>query len=434
MEDATKIYLLACESVKEETHQAMEAAIHNFCTLHSRAGSQVPFSSINYGMDTSNEGRLVIRELLNATWEGLGDGETPIFPIQIFVLKDGINYNSNDINYDLFKYSMKVSAKRLYPNYLSQDSSFNLPYYKPDDPRTFAATMGCRSRVIANINGEETYTSRGNFAFTTINLPKVALEAKGDINKFFKLFDRCIKQCKKYLELRFEIIAKKKVKNFPFVMGQGIYMGSENLGPEDEVRSALKNATLSIGFVGLAEALVALIGKHHGESEEAQELGLKIVGHLRDMTDKFTKETHMNWSTFATPAESYAGKAMKLLREQYGIIPGVTEHAYLTNSNHVPVYYPICASKKIRIEAPYHSLCNAGAISYIEMDGDPLNNLEVFEKLMRYMHDNDCGYFAISHAIDRCPICGYTGIIKDECPACHYKETKHIDIGLKERI
>lgn len=400
----------------------------------NKSTAQVPFSSINYGMCTSPEGRLVIRETLKATWEGLGNGETAIFPIQIFVIKEGINYNPEDINYDLFQQAMKTSAKRLYPNFLSQDASYNLPYYKPDDPRTFAATMGCRTRVIGNVNGEETFTSRGNFAFVTINLPKLAIEAKGDIKKFFKLFNKYIKLCKRYLEFRFEIIAQKKVKNFPFIMGQGIYMGSENLGPEDEVRPALKNATLSIGFVGLAEALVALIGKHHGESEEAQELGLQIISYLREMTDKFTNETHMNWSTFATPAESYASTAMKILRKQYGIIPGVTEHAYLSNSCHVPVYYPICASKKIKIEAPYHSLCNAGSISYVELAGDPLNNMEVFEKLVRFMHDNDMGYFALSHAVDRCPMCGFTGVIKDECPKCHYRDKERKDIGVMNRL
>lgn len=264
-------------------------------------------------------------------------------------------------------------------------------------------------------------------------MPKLALEAKGDISKFFKLFDKYIDVCKRYLEFRFEIIAKKKVKNFPFVMGQKLYLGSEDLGPEDEIRPALLNSTLSIGIIGLAEALVVLTGKHHGESEEAQELGLKIVSHLRKMTDKFTKETHMNWSAFATPAEGLAGHAAKILQKQYGKIPGVTDRGYLTNSTHVPVYYPICASKKIRIEAPYHALFNAGQIAYVIMDGEPLNNLEVFEKIIRYMYKNDMGYFSISHNVDRCPKCGYTGIIKDECPVCHYKEQEHCDIGVVTR-
>ena len=287
----------------------------------------------------------------------------------------------------------------------------------------------CRTRVVSNVNGEEIFTSKGNFAFATLNLPKIAIEAKSDIQKFFKLFEKYIRVCKRYLEYRFEIIARKKVKNFPFVMGQGLYMGSENLGPEDEIRPALKNASLSIGFIGLAETLILLTGKHHGESEEAQKLGLEIVGYLRSMTDKFIKSSRMNWSTFATPAEGYAGSALKILRKQYGIIPRVTDHDFLTNSFHVPVYYKCCASEKIRIEAPYHSLCNAGAISYIEMDGDPLNNLTAFESLVRAMYEADMGYFAISHSNDHDPVCGYTGIIKDECPHCHRKETVVHNLG-----
>ena len=422
LEEATKIYILACDSVAEETHQAMEAVIHNLNTLHSRAGSQVPFSSLNYGMDTSPEGRLVIRELLQATWEGLGDGETPIFPVQVFQLKAGVNYNPEDINYDLFKLAMKVSAKRLFPNFVSIDASFNLPYYKPGVYQTYAAAMGCRTRVVGNVNGEETFTSRGNFAFVTLNLPMIALMAKGDLDNFFKLYDKYIKLSKKYLEFRYEIIARKKVKNFPFVMGQRIYMGSEKLSDEDDIRGALKNSTLSIGYCGLAECLKVLVGKHHGESKEAQELGLKIIGHLREMTDKFTKQTHMNWSTFSTPAESTAGKFLRAIRKKYGIIEGVSDHEYLTNSNHVPVYYKISAIDKIKIEAPYHAFTNAGNISYIELDGDPLQNLDAFETIVRAMHDADMGYFSINHPVDRCLNCGYTGVIENECPKCHAKE------------
>lgn len=318
-------------------------------------------------------------------------------------------------------------------NYLSADCSFNKPYYKEDDYRTWPVAMGCRTRVIGNVNGEEIFTSRGNFAFVTIILPKLALEAKGDIKKFFRLFDKYIKLCRKYLEFRFEIIARKKVKNFPFVMGQGLYMGSENLGPEDEIRPALLNATMSIGVIGLAEALVALTGKHHGESDDAQKLGLEIISHLRKKTDQLTKETHMNWSSFGTPAEGLAGAAAKILQKQYGKIPGVTDRPYLTNSTHVPVYFPICASKKIRIEAPYHAMLNAGQIGYVELGGDPTENLDTFEKLIRYMYENDMGYFALTHNVDRCPVCGYTGVIKDECPKCHYKEQEHCDLGIINR-
>lgn len=434
----------ACEDVEDETFQAMEAVIHNFNSLHSRAGSQVPFSSINFGLDTSPEGRLITDKVLDAIWNGLGNGETPIFPISIYTIKEGVNYNPGDPNYDLFKKAMKVSAKRLFPNFNSADSSFNLPIYKADDYRTWPATMGCRTRVATDVNGPDQYTSRGNFSFTTINLPKLALEARKAvegslegitkekiykdenndkvIEKFFKLYDKYIKLSKKYLEYRFDVIAHKKAKNFPFLMGQGLWEGSEKLGPEDEIGGVLKHSSLSIGFCGLAECLVALIGRHHAESEDAQALGLKIVGHLRDMTDKFTKQTHMNWSCFGTPAESTAGSFAKSNQKAYGIIPGITDRIYITNSSHCPVYYPIKAIEKIKIEAPYHKLENAGHIAYIEMDGDPLKNLPAFEAVIRAMHDNDMGYFSINHPVDRDPVCGYTGIIDNECPHCHRKD------------
>ena len=430
------IYDLACEETREETGQAMEALIHNFNSLHSRAGSQVPFSSINTGMDTSQEGRLINKCLLDATWNGLGNGETPIFPITVFLLHKGVNLEPGDPNYDLFEYACKVSARRLFPNFLNIGSSFNEPYYKPDDYRTFASAMGCRTRVLSNVNGPEHAASRGNFAFTTINLPYLALEAiricndndnKEVIDKFFELFDKYIILGKEYLEWRFEIIARKKVYNYPFVFGQKLYMGSENLKPDDEIREALKNASLSIGFVGLAECLKALIGEHQGESEKAQELGLKIVGHLRDMTDKFTKDTHMNWSTFATPAENFAGVALRACKKEFGVIPEITDRDYFTNSFHVPVYYKIRAFEKIAIEAPYHALCNAGAISYIELDGDPSKNVKAFMRIVRGMVDADMGYVAINHPVDRDPICGYTGIIENECPHCHRKEKELVE-------
>jgi len=412
----------ASEEVEEETKQAMEAAIHNFNSLHSRAGGQCPFSSINYGMDTSPEGRLITKMTLMAIWNGLGNDETPIFPISVFILKDGINYREGDPNYDLFKLACKVSAKRLFPNFANCDAPYNLQYYKEGDYRTYPTTMGCRTRVLSNVNGPDESSCRGNFAFVTINLPMLALDAKGDVNKFFKLFDKYIKLSKKYLEYRYDIIAHKKVKNFPFLMGQGLWMGSEKLGPEDEIAPVLKHASLSIGFCGLAECLVALTGKHHGESKEAQELGLKIVGHLREMTDKFAKKDSMNWSCFASPCESTAGDFLRATRKKFGVIPGVTDRDYLTNSFHVPPYYPIKAIDKIRIEAPYHAYSNAGAISYIELDGDTLKNLQAFETVVRAMHDHDMGYFSINHAVDRDPVCGYTGVIENECPHCHRKE------------
>ncbi|TYZ20960.1 anaerobic ribonucleoside triphosphate reductase [Selenomonas ruminis] len=418
----TVIYQLACEDVVEETHQAMEALIHNFNTLHSRAGAQVPFSSINYGMDTSPEGRLAVREVLNAIWSGLGNGETPIFPISVFQLKAGVNYNPEDPNYDLFLQACKTSAKRLFPNFVNIDAPYNLQYYKPGDYNSVVATMGCRTRVMSNINGPEESGSRGNFAFTTINLPKLALESKGDMDKFWQLFDKYIQISHDYLLERLHVIEQKHVYNYPFLMGQGVWMDSDKLSNDDSIKDVLKHASYSIGFCGLAECLKALTGKHHGESAEAQELGLKIVGHLRAATDKYTEDEHMNWSTFGTPAESTAGQFQRSNRKKYGVIEGVTDRDYMTNSSHVPVYYPIKAIDKIRIEAPYHALENAGHIAYIEMDGDPTKNVKAFENVVRAMHDADMGYFSINHPVDRDPVCGYTGIIENECPHCHRKE------------
>ena len=421
-EDAHSIYRLACQDVAEETHQAMEALIHNFNTLHSRAGAQVPFSSINYGMDTSPEGRLATREVLNAIMAGLGNGETPIFPISVFQLKSGVNYNPDDPNYDLFIKACKVSAKRLFPNFVNLDAPYNLQYYKPGDYNSYVATMGCRTRVMSNVNGPEESGSRGNFAFVTLNLPKLALEAKGDLDEFWRLYDKYIDIAHDYILFRLQTIADKHVFNFPFLMGQGVWMDSEKLKPTDKIADVLKHASYSIGFCGLAECLVALVGKHHGESAAAQELGLKIVGHLRERTDAFTKAEHMNWTCFGTPAESTAGQFQRANRKKYGEIPGVTDRGYMTNSSHVPVYFPIKAIDKIRIEAPYHALCNAGHIAYVELDGDPSQNVKAFEAVVRAMHDADMGYFSINHPVDRDPVCGYTGIIADECPHCHRRE------------
>ena len=422
-QDAQTIYQLACESVEEETHQAMEALIHNFNTLHSRAGAQVPFSSINYGMDTSPEGRLVIREVLRAIWQGLGNGETAIFPISVFQLKAGVNYNPEDPNYDLFIESCRVSARRLFPNYVNLDAPYNLQYYKPGDYNSYVATMGCRTRVMSNVNGPEQSGSRGNFSFTTINLPKLALEAKGDLDAFWALYDHYIELCHDYLLDRLRIIEEKHIYNYPFLMGQGVWMDSEKMSPVDSIKEVLKHASYSIGFCGLAECLVALTGKHHGESEQAQELGLSIVRHLRERTDAYTAAEQRNWTTFGTPAESTAGQFQRANQKAYGIVPGVTDRSYMTNSSHVPVYYDISAYDKIRIEAPYHALENAGHIAYIEMDGDPSKNVKAFERVVRAMHDADMGYFSINHPVDRDPVCGYTGLIENECPHCHRKET-----------
>ena len=373
----------------------------------------------------------MIREVLNATEAGLGNGETPIFPISVFQLKAGVNYNVDDPNYDLFRQACRVSAKRLFPNFTNVDAPYNLQYYKEGDYNSVVATMGCRTRVMSNVNGPEQSGSRGNFSFVTINLPKLALEAKGNLDEFFRLYDKYITICHDYLLFRLKTIEEKHVYNFPFLMGQGVWLDSDKLKPTDKIKDVLKHASYSIGFCGLAECLVALTGKHHGQSEKAQELGLKIVGHLRERTDEYTKLETRNWTTFGTPAESTAGQFQRANRKVYGIIKGVTDRDYMTNSSHVPVYFPICAHDKIRIEAPYHALCNAGHIAYIEMDGDPTKNISAFEAVVRAMHDADMGYFSINHPVDRDPVCGYTGIIENECPHCHRKEiirgTFHID-------
>ena len=409
------------------TFQAMEALIHNLNTMNSRAGAQVPFSSINYGMDTSPEGRMVMRNLLLSTEQGLGNGETPIFPIQIFRVKEGVNYNPGDPNYDLFKLSCRVSAKRLFPNFSFQDAPFNLQYYKPGHPETEIAYMGCRTRVIGNVydKDKEITNRRGNLSFTSINLPRLAIKAGGNIDAFFSELDRMIDLTADQLLERFEIQARKKVRNYPFLMGQGVWLDSEKLDWDDEVREVLKHGTLSVGFIGLAETLKALIGEHHGESERAQNLGLEIIGHMRARMDEYSEKTGMNFSLLATPAEGLSGRFVKIDREKYGVIEGVTNHEFYTNSFHIPVYYNISAAEKIRLEAPYHELTNAGHITYVELDGDTAQNLEAFERVVRHMKECGIGYGSINHPVDRDPICGYNGIIGDTCPCCGRAEENH---------
>lgn len=403
-----------------DTYQAMEGFIHNLNTMHSRAGAQVPFSSINYGTDTSWEGRLAIEQLLLATEAGLGQGETPIFPIQIFRVKEGVNYNPEDPNYDLFKLAMRVSAKRLFPNFSFIDAPFNLQYYKPDHPETEVAYMGCRTRVMGNVYDptREVAPGRGNLSFTSINLPRLAIVSRGNIHMFFDALDDMLNAAMHQLLDRYEIQSSRIARNFPFLMGEGVWMDSENLGPDDEVREVLKHGTLSIGFCGLAECLVALTGKHHGQDEDAQEMGLRIVTHIRNYCDRKSKELGMNVTCLATPAESLSGRLLRSDREKFGIIEGVTDRDYYTNSFHVPVYYHIPAMRKIDIEAPYHALTNAGHISYVELDGDPTKNLAAFERIVRHMKDAGIGYGSINHPVDRDPLCGYNGIINDVCPCC----------------
>lgn len=412
-------YKKAFEETDRATFQAMEALVHNLNTMHSRAGAQTPFSSINYGMDTSPEGRMVIKNVLLAHEDGLGGGETPIFPIHIFRVREGINYNPTDPSYDLFQLAIRVSAKRLFPNFSFQDAPYNLQYYK-GTPETEVAYMGCRTRVMGNTYDptREISYSRGNLSFTSINLPRIAIKAKGDINWFFEELDRKIDLCFDQLMERFEIQARKHVRNFPFLMGEGVWLDSEKLGPDDEVREVLKHGTLTIGFIGLAEALKALIGSHHGESEAAQNLGLEIVAHMRTRTDDESNKCKMNFSLIATPAEGLSGRFVKLDKALFGQIEGVTDRDYYTNSFHIPVYFGISAFDKIRLEAPYHALTNAGHITYVELDGDPSNNLAAFEKIIRAMHDAGIGYGSVNHPIDRDPICGYNGIIGDTCPKC----------------
>lgn len=407
------------------TYQAMEALIHNLNTMHSRAGAQVPFSSINYGTDTSAEGRMVIKNVLLATEVGLGFGETPIFPIQIFKVKEGVNYREGEPNYDLFKLACRVSAKRLFPNFSFIDAPFNLKYYKEGRPETEIAYMGCRTRVIGNVYdpSREIVYGRGNLSFTSINLPRLAILSKGNVEEFYKRLDDMIDLCIDQLLDRFEIQCRKKARNFPFLMGNGVWIDSDKLKQDDEVREVLRHGTLTVGFIGLAETLKSLIGEHHGESEKAQKLGLEIVGHMRKRMDDAAAKYHLNFSLLATPAEGLSGRFVEMDKKRFGIIPGVTDREYYTNSFHVPVYYPISAYKKIRIEAPYHEMTNGGHITYIELDGDPTKNLDAFESVIRCMKENGIGYGAINHPVDHDPVCGFNGIIDDVCPKCGRKET-----------
>ena len=412
------------KETEKATYQAMEALIHNLNTMHSRAGAQTPFSSINYGTDISPEGRMVMRNVLLATDAGLGHGETPIFPIQIFRVKEGVNYNPGDPNYDLFQLSCKVSAKRLFPNFSFIDSPFNLQYYKPGHPETEVSYMGCRTRVMGNVYdpSQEIANGRGNLSFTSINLPRLAIESHGDEALFYEKLKDMMELVIGQLDDRFAIQSKKRVYNFPFLMGQGVWLDSEKLGPSDEVGEVLKQGTLSIGFIGLAETLISLYGHHHGESDAMQEKGLAIVQYMRQYLDARSERTHMNYSLLATPAEGLSGRFVRMDKKRYGLIPGVTDKDYYTNSFHIPVYYNISAYEKIRKEAPYHALTNAGHISYVELDGDTANNLEAFESIVRCMHDCGIGYGSINHPVDRDPICGYVGVIGEVCPRCGRRE------------
>ena len=410
----------ALRETDRATYQAMEALVHNLNTMNSRAGAQVPFSSLNYGTDTSPEGRMVIRNLLKATEAGLGDGETPIFPVQIFKVKEGVNYNEEDPNYDLFKMAMRCSAKRLFPNFSFLDAPFNLQYYKPGDYNSEVAYMGCRTRVMGNTHDpdREITSGRGNLSFTSINLPRLGIEAHGDMQKFYELLDARLALAEEQLLHRFKIQCSRKAYNYPFLMGQGVWIDSEKLNHDDSVAEVLKHGTLSIGFIGLAETLKALTGKHHGESEESWQLGHEIISYMRAALDKKAEETGLNWSLLATPAEGLSGRFLRIDRKKYGLIEGVTDRDYYTNSFHVPVYYSISAFDKIQKEAPFHALTNAGHISYVELDGDVCKNIDAFESVIRCMKEAGIGYGSVNHPVDRDPVCGYNGIIGDVCPRC----------------
>ena len=421
---------IAMKETDQATYQAMESLIHNLNTMNSRAGAQVPFSSINYGTCTSPEARMAMKNLLKVTDIGLGNGETAIFPVQIFKVKEGINYNPGDPNYDLFRLAIKVSAKRLFPNFSFIDAPFNLPYYKEGDYNTEIAYMGCRTRVMGNHYDptKEVTCGRGNLSFTSINLPRLGILAKGNMDKFYKLLDKRLALCCRQLLHRFGIQSKKTVKNYPFLMGQGIWIDSDKLNINDEVGEVLKHGTLSVGFIGLAETLVALTGKHHGESEESRKLGLEIIGHMRKYMDDESEKTGLNFTLLATPAEGLSGRFVRIDQKRFGKIPGVTDREYYTNSFHIPVYYPIGAFQKIKIEAPYHALTNAGHISYVELDGDTAKNPEAFEAIIRCMKESGIGYGSVNHPVDRDPVCGFTGVIDDVCPRCGRHEGEAVSI------
>lgn len=422
----------ALANTEEDTYQGAESLVHNLNSMASRAGSQVPFSSLNFGLDTSPEGRMVASNLLKAQMSGLGRHETPIFPILIYTLKKGVNFEKEDPNYDIFRLAMECSSKRLFPTYCFVDASFNLPYYEKDPYYGAIQTMGCRTRIMANVNGREGAFGRGNISFTSINLPMLALRAKGNIDKFFKELDYALEIADKELLERYEGQCQNRKYNFPSLMEQGIWLGSDDLGPTDEIRDVVKQGTLSIGFVGLAETLVCLTGKHHGESQESDELGYKIIKYIRDYCDKRVKETHLNFSCLGTPAETYCKTALEQTRKQFGIVPGVTDRAYFTNSSHIPVWYNISIADKAKIEGKYHNLENAGHIFYCEVDGDISKNIDAFENILHIMSDADVGYGAINIPIAECPICYHSFRGSSDvhvCPNCGYDELEGIEIN-----
>ena len=423
-----KAYEKALQKTDRATQQTMEAFVHNLNTMHSRAGAQVPFSSVNLGTDTSPEGRMVIKNFLLAVDRGLGKGETPIFPVSIFKVKEGVNYNKEDKNYDLFRLACEVSAKRLFPNFSFVDAPFNIQYYKEGDINTEISYMGCRTRVIGDVTSpdNQVVTGRGNLSWTTVNLPRLGIKygialkdrEKADMKGFYQELEELMDKVKDQLLERFEVQCNKRCYNFPFLLGQGVWTNGEKLKPTDRLRKVWKHGSLSIGFIGLAECLKALTGKHHGEDKTSQKLGLEIIKFMRDKCDEYAEKYNLNFACLATPAEGLSGRFTGIDRAIYGKVKGVTDREYYTNSFHVPVYYNISISDKIHTEAPYHELTNGGHISYIELDGDAASNIDAFESVIRVMKEAGIGYGAINHPVDRDPVCGYVGVINDVCPGC----------------
>lgn len=435
LEGKARLEQHAINKTVNRVHQAMEAFIHNMNTIHSRGGNQVVFSSINYGTDTSAEGRCIMREILLSTYDGVGNGETAIFPIQIWKKKRGVNYLPEDRNYDLYQLACKVTARRFFPNFLNLDATFNQnEKWRADDPERYKweiATMGCRTRVFEDRWGEKTSIARGNLSFSTINIVKLAIECMGIENKqqridmFFAKLDNLLDITAKQLDERFQFQKTAMAKQFPLLM-KYLWVGADKLNPTDTIESVINHGTLGIGFIGLAECLKALIGKHHGESEEAQELGLKIVTYMRDRANEFSEQYHHNYSVLATPAEGLSGKFTKKDRKEFGVIPGVTDRDYYTNSNHVPVYYKCTALQKAKIEAPYHDLTRGGHIFYVEMDGDATHNPSVIASVVDMMDKYNMGYGSVNHNRNRCLDCGYENADAnlEVCPKCG---SHHID-------
>ena len=404
-----------------EIYQAMEALIYNLNSMHSRAGAQVPFSSLNIGTDTSPEARQVVKNLLLAYEKGLGRGENPIFPNIIFRVKEGINLNAGDPNYDLFKLAIRVASRRLNPTFSFMDASFNSPY------GTEVSYMGCRTRVISNVHGPEVSEGRGNLSFTTVNLPRVAIKCGTNIDKFYRELDKVLDMAISQLHHRYRVQANLKVRDMPFLMGQGLYLDSTELKPNDTIENVIKHGTLSVGFIGLAETLQVLVGAHHGESEDANSLGLQIIEFMRNKMEQATIDYNLNYTLLATPAEGLSGRFVCLDRKEFGEIPGITDRDYYTNSFHIPVGYEINIFDKVAIEGPYHKFCNAGHISYIEFPSPPIHNLEAIETVLRHMKESDIGYAGINFPVDYCMSCSYTGVInKDECPMCGSVDLKRV--------